>query len=209
MLRKIMIVSAVIATLNATGQEKNKTPQGVTDNTVVNIDYRQVGTPMPDLRVLLFHDTARKDSGKGKHISKKEKKRHTKEVLANQTAEFITADDLKTNGNGNLFIMMFNPTCSHCDEMTTRLEKNIDFFDKSKILLMASSGMKEYLPEFTRRHNIEEHSNMYIGFDSSGFINNTFLYQPLPQINIYNPARKLIKIYTGEIAIDSLKQYAK
>ncbi len=50
---------------------------------------------------------------------------------------------------------------------------------------------------------------MYIGTDSSGFINNVFLYQSLPQINIYSPAHKLIKTYTGEVPIDSLKQYAR
>ena len=46
-----------------------------------------------------------------------------------------------------------------------------------------------------------------MGLDSANFINSVFLYKTLPQINIYSPERKLLKIFNGDVAIDSLKRY--
>jgi hypothetical protein len=34
-----------------------------------------------------------------------------------------------------------------------------------------------------------------------------YMYQSLPQLNIYNKERKLIKYFTGDIAIDSIRTY--
>jgi hypothetical protein len=53
----------------------------------------------------------------------------------------------------------------------------------------------------------EEYPIMYVGTDSGDFLNNVFLYSQLPQINIYDKKRKLLKTFTGEVAIDSLKKY--
>ena len=67
--------------------------------------------------------------------------------------------------------------------------------------------MKPYLSDFIKQVHLNEYPSIYLGTDSMGFINNAYLYQALPQINIYNSDRKLVKTYTGEVAIDSLKKY--
>jgi hypothetical protein len=103
--------------------------------------------------------------------------------------------------------MLFNPTCGHCMEMTKVMENNIAQFRKSKILLLATPMMKQYLGDFASTLKIAEYPSIHLGVDSSDFVNNTFLYQALPQINIYDGDRKLLKIYTGDVAFDSLKKY--
>jgi hypothetical protein len=50
---------------------------------------------------------------------------------------------------------------------------------------------------------------MFVGADSFKVTDRLFTYQGLPQINIYNKERKLIKIFQGDIFIDSLKAYIK
>ena len=72
---------------------------------------------------------------------------------------------------------------------------------------MANPGMKQYLPDFINRQHLYEYPAFQIGIDSSDFINKIYLFQMLPQINIYDHDRKLIKTYNGEVPIDSLKQY--
>jgi len=116
-----------------------------------------------------------------------------------------TSEILKNDAN--LFVMMFNPTCEHCEDMTFAIEKNIDLFQKSHILLMAAPAMGPYLEFFENGTRVKNFPKIKLGLDSSDFINRTFIYESLPQINVYSADRKLLKTFTGITTIDSLKPY--
>ena len=73
--------------------------------------------------------------------------------------------------------------------------------------MIANKYMQAYLLNFVRSINVEDYPAIIIGTDSINFIDKIFLYSALPQINIYDGNRKLIKTYTGEVVIDSLKKY--
>jgi hypothetical protein len=118
-----------------------------------------------------------------------------------------TGDMLKNDAN--LIVMMFNPTCEHCEDMTFALEQNIDLFKKSNILLMAAPAMGPYLEFFENGTRINKFPKIKMGLDSAGFIDHTFLYEMLPQINVYDAERKLIKTFNGITTIDSLKPYIR
>ncbi len=64
-----------------------------------------------------------------------------------------------------------------------------------------------YLNDFATMMNLDNYPSLYLGIDSTDFISSVFLYQSLPQINVYSSDRKLLKTYTGEVAIDTLKKY--
>ena len=139
---------------------------------------------MPPIKILLYRDSLKKD---------------------NDQPMYMTDKDL--DNRGNLLVMMFNPTCSHCQDETVVLEKNIFLFKKTELVFLANPVMKAYLPDYVNMLHVGEYPSIHVGIDSSDFINKVFLYQSLPQINIYDKHRKLVKIYNGEVAIDSLKQY--
>jgi len=141
----------------------------------------------------------------------KHKKKAVKEdKVTEQKAIVAKPKDYLTNAdfdNGaNLMVMMFNPTCSHCEDETELLEKNIFYFTKSKLILMANPMMWEYLPNFVKSFHIFDYPAITLGSDST-FISKVFLYSALPQINIYDKHRKLIKTFSGEVVMDSLKKY--
>lgn len=119
--------------------------------------------------------------------------------------KIITNKDVQYNGN--LLLMLFNPTCSHCEDMTELLEKNITLFYKTKLLMVATSGMQPYMKEFERRHRTDEYAPIQLGTDSTKLIDRVFTYKMLPQINVYDKNRNLIKSFNGNIPIDSLKEY--
>jgi hypothetical protein len=125
-------------------------------------------------------------------------------VVYPNKAEY-TDEGLKNNAN--LFVMMFHPTCEHCEEMGINLAKNIDLFKKSNILLIAGSAMAPYLEFYENGTKVNKYPKIKMGVDSSDFLNKTYLYEMLPQINIYDADRKLIKIFNGITTIDSLKPY--
>jgi hypothetical protein len=109
--------------------------------------------------------------------------------------------------NGNLLLMIFNPTCGHCEDMTDLLEKNIALFSTSRLLMVATSVMEPYMGDFKKHHHIADYPQIQVAIDSSKLIDKTFQYKMLPQINIYDKNRKLIKCFYGDTPIDSLKQY--
>ncbi len=180
--------------------QKKEAAKATTKVEPVKIDYTQLGTPMPEL-ILVTYDTITKTVRKetnwwGKLWHKNVSTIHTN-VMTNSDYDY----------DGNLFVMMFNPNCSHCVEETEVLKRNIDLFKKTKIVMVANNKMKTYLNDFVKQRNTKAFPTFSVGLDSNNFTNQAYLYKALPQINIYNKERKLIKIYNGDISIDSLKAY--
>jgi len=162
---------------------------------------------MPELIFLAYHDTT---AANAPVPTKKEKRKRksaddTGAAPNHELYSVVTGKDL--DNGANLFIMMFNPTCSHCEEMTLQMTNNIDAFKKTKVVLLATKPMAVYLPDYAQRRGIARYPAMYIGYDSLKFIDEMFLYQSLPQINIYDRNRKLLKIFTGEVPMDTLKKF--
>ncbi len=184
MLRKLLVIALLFGTVAVTyAQKKDKkkkknkgnTEQVATDT--AKIDYKEIGTPLPPLKI------------------------------TTRTGEKFTEEDFKSDGS--LLIMMFNPTCDHCQEETTILQKNIDKFKKSKILLVAAPSMIDYLEFYNNVTRYSKYPQMVVGVDSAGFIDKTFTYASLPQINIYDKDRKLVKIFAGVTAFDAIEPYIK
>jgi thiol-disulfide isomerase/thioredoxin len=196
MLRNTLIAAFVFCQAIAYGQQKETAAR----IPVEKINYEAMGSPMPAM-LLLTIDTVAEGKAKGK----KHKQKDDFTISPYNTKMY---DDQHFNNNANLIVMMFNPTCGHCEDQTERFIKDIALFKKSKLVLMANLGMKSYLPKFATDHHIAQYPNvMTLGVDSTDFIKNVFLYQALPQINIYSADRKLLKTYTGTVPMDSLAQY--
>ena len=169
---------------------------------VIPIDYTQPGSGMPFFRLKII-DTLKKTPVASKPETKKKKRQQEEDdtILKGYFAE----KDL--DNKGNLFIMMFSPSCEHCEAQTALFEKNFDLFKNTKLVLVTNPRFQSYLPDFMKRVHTSQFPQMVVGIDDSDFIKETFLYQSLPQINIYNSKRKLVKTYTGNIPIDSLKEF--
>ena len=217
MIRPVLVIFLVFISLLSIAQNKGATALSkITDSASgPKIDYTQVGAPMPPFKVMVFRDTAKinpgtclpisvasnsEHKGKGKKTPKLKNKGGNVNIA--DYKEYITNDDF--NNKANLFVMIFNPNCGHCEDETFLLEKNIGLFKKSRIILMANLVMWDYLPNFSRSLHLGDYPNFILGTVNSDFVNNIFLYKPLPQINIYDHQHKLLKTFTGEVAIDSL-----
>ena len=175
------------------------------------IDYQVIGAPMPKLIFTTLYDTAREKHYKKvseNNESHKQKKLRQKEFDLNlklHEKHIVTQEDL--NNGANLFVMMFNPNCSHCEDMTEEIEKYNKYFVKSKWVMVAHKTNEILLPNFIKSFKINDYPFMFIGSDSMNFNDNAYMFKALPQINIYDHNRKLIKYYAGDIPMDSLSAY--
>lgn len=107
----------------------------------------------------------------------------------------------------NLFIMLFNPTCDHCQEATHMLGKNADKFKDGQLYLVAAPGMLDYLEFFGNVTRHKQHPVIRVGVDSAGLIEKTFNYQTLPELLIYDRSRRLTRSMSSGFSIDSLLPY--
>jgi len=202
-------VAPVEMDLKATGAPMPPLRLGIVVDSLINLPTNTTGKTYPKVGSILnvgkesakpMPGAATAD-GKPKHKSRMERK---KEKEAEKNANPSGPD---FDNGANLFVMMFNPTCSHCEDETESIEKNIGLFKKSKWVLVANPSMIIHMPSFIKNLHISDYKPLYIGIDSSNFIDKIYRYSSLPQVNVYDGHHKLLKIYNGEVPIDSLKQY--
>ncbi len=161
------------------------------------IDYKIVGAPMPPIRLIVPADLT-----KAAKAVVPDSAGHT------YPYEYKALTEKDFAYKGNLLIMTFNPTCEHCQDETEIFKKNIHLFKNTKIILMASPSMVQYLEFFNNGLQVTEYpSTITMGVDSAQYVEKTFLYQTLPQLNFYDHDRKLVRSFTGNVSIDSLKRY--
>lgn len=175
-LRNILIVLLLCGSVFVVlAQKKKKDKQQPAGSTAATINYKEVGAPLPPLKV------------------------YTRE------GKYLTEADIA--GNGHLIVMLFNPTCDHCEEQTVLFREHISLFKKTKLVLLAAANMVPHLGYFTNVTKTADYPAIQIGVDSSGYIDKTFRQVTLPQINVYDKDRKLTKMFFGSTPLDSLRQY--
>ena len=189
MVKYTVILLALLMSFDAGAQKPNEQAAGP--------DYTQLGSGIPFFRMKIA-DTIDTNAV----IIKKRQKNGEVEVPIRRV---VSLGDV--SGKGNLLFMLFSPTCDHCEATTRQFVANMSLFHESKLVLITNPKFGEYLPDFMRKLHTDHFPQMYVGIDDSDFLKETFLYQTLPQINVYNRQRKLIKIFTGEMPIDSVKAY--
>ena len=203
MYHKLLIIACLFISVTGYSQDNlipmflpSATPQPIPKDDVKG-KFTDIGSELPDFRAVTIPQGRILKKGSQEGVMEQ------REIIIK--AMNITKKDVKNNAN--LLVMIFNPTCGHCAVMTDTLEHYIYLFKKSKLLMITGQNMGQYLEDFESEHNTNQYPTMLIGLDSSNFTNKIFLYNQLPQINIYDKERKLIKIFQGDISIDSLKRY--
>lgn len=119
--------------------------------------------------------------------------------------KFITTKDVRNKAN--LFLMIYNPLCDHCQHQTNAVIKNIASLKESHFILVASPEMKQYAPDFEKATNISKYPSLQVSYDSCRLIERLNTFLGLPQVNIYDHDRKLMKVFTSDFPIDSLIKY--
>ena len=206
MLRNILIASLLFCASVAGAQNKKTTTAAEPKTAATPIDYQHPGAPMPHI-MLVTLDTVKETGHKNRKRSRHKVADTADYQLTSYGAKMYT--DSHFDNGASLIVMMFNPTCGHCEHQADMIATNSELFKKTKVILLANQNMKAYLPDFIKNHHIADYPIFTLGVDSADFIKETFLYQMLPQINIYSKEHKLVKTYTGSVSIDSLTQYAE
>lgn len=127
--------------------------------------------------------------------------------IVTESGTQYTQANLKSQ-HGSMLIM-FNPTCEHCIDMAKAICGNHEKFQQVPIAFMAGSNLMSYMDHFFQETKLHDCSDIMVGVDSAEAAYKMYLFQSLPQINIYDSDQKLVKIFSGDVPIDSLTYYLK
>ena len=127
-------------------------------------------------------------------------------ILLPDSSSYYTKEDLPKKKP--VWLMMFNPTCSHCQHETEELVKNIDKFKDIEIV-MATSMNFDSMMAFRERYHLADFKNIVVGQDVNYFLFSYFQAHNLPYHAFYDKKHLLIKVFEGSVAIDSIKEMFK
>jgi thiol-disulfide isomerase/thioredoxin len=102
-----------------------------------------------------------------------------------------------------VMVMVFNPMCDHCQDVTQEIVKNIDLF-KDIHIVMATSFYFDSLSVFSDRYRLNEHKNIVVGYDPTFFMNTFYQLHNLPFLAFYNRKKELISVFEGAMPVGGI-----
>jgi peroxiredoxin len=103
-------------------------------------------------------------------------------------------------------IFYYNADCEHCQYEATQINKNIDAFRKTQVI-MVSTNTPEETAAFSEKYNLNSYLFITWLYDKDYSFYKWFGNSPTPSVFIYNARHKLIKEYKGEVKIESVLKY--
>ena len=127
-------------------------------------------------------------------------------VLEKTMGGVLTNTQLKKDKS--VMLMIFNPQCDHCELMVDSLKRIAANFKNTQIIMVAEHSNKDFMKDFISKTGIATLPLFQnIGTERGKFIPYVYTNHILPQINFYNSDYKLIKTFTGNSTLDSIKMF--
>lgn len=104
-----------------------------------------------------------------------------------------------------VLLMLFSPSCDHCQKETEDLIKRIDDFRNIQIV-MATPMPFNQMKEFHQRYQLSRFPNIHVGFDYQFFLPTFYRVRNLPFLVMYDKSGKLLSTFEGNLGIDNLLQ---
>lgn len=94
-----------------------------------------------------------------------------------------------------VLLVLFNPSCGHCQILLEQVRDNIAIFGKTNIIFLTGKPLKEVLPNYVKNVKVDKMKEINVVSDNSDITLKIFEYQGIPQIMLYDKEHKLQYIY--------------
>lgn len=121
-------------------------------------------------------------------------------LLVDSTSSVIKNDLPKKRP---VMLMVFSPTCEHCQHETEAIVKNIDKFEKTTIV-MATMMPYDSMMAFRGRYGLAQYKNIIMGQDVQFFLAPFYSIENLPFLAFYDKKGKLISVFAGSMPIEKV-----
>ncbi len=104
-----------------------------------------------------------------------------------------------------VMLMIFNPTCEHCQHETEALTKDIDKF-KDVTIVMATTYPYDSMMAFRDRNHLADFENIIVGQDVNYFLVSYYLMHSMPFLAFYDKNFNLISVFEGTMPMDKAEE---
>jgi hypothetical protein len=102
-----------------------------------------------------------------------------------------------------VILMLFNPSCSHCQEETKQITEHIDQFKNIHIVMCTPMPLDSMLA-FRERYKLANYKNIVVTQDSKVMMPTYFMISNLPFMAFYSKRKELIGTHEGSITIEKM-----
>lgn len=112
--------------------------------------------------------------------------------------------------NKPVLLILFNPSCGHCQIILEQIRDNIDDFKFATILFLTGEPLKDVLANYVVNVKVDKMADqILVASDNSDATLKIFEYEGIPQVMIYNKEHKLEFIYYKEAQNMNMLRYLK
>ncbi len=104
-----------------------------------------------------------------------------------------------------VLLMIFSPDCSHCQNVTKEIIKNIDHFKKAQIIMITWLPYPE-MTAFYKDYKIANYPEIKMAWDSKYFFLPYYNVRNYPKLIVYDKKGKYVKEFQGDVNIDDVWQ---
>ncbi len=102
-----------------------------------------------------------------------------------------------------VLLMIFSPDCSHCQNVTKEIIKNIDHFKKSQIIMITWLPYPD-MTAFYRDYKIANYPEITMAWDKKYFFLPYYNVRNYPKLIVYDKKGKYVKEFQGDVNIDDV-----
>lgn len=111
----------------------------------------------------------------------------------------ITEGQLKQS----VLLIVFNPTCEHCQAEAREIKANIEKLKDVTILMIASVQLKD-IQDFSVQYGMSDLENVHFAYTSPLYGYQFFGGIQLPHLRLYDHELKMIKSFSGSTSVDHI-----
>jgi thiol-disulfide isomerase/thioredoxin len=128
-------------------------------------------------------------------------------LLMLDSSSYFTKENLRKNHP--VMIVIFNPTCEHCQHETESLINNIEKFKDIEIVMSTPEAF-EKMKDFNTRYGLHRFKNIIIGQDERFMLPSFYVIHNLPYLAFYDKKQQLISVHEGTMPVEEiLKEFGK
>ena len=102
-----------------------------------------------------------------------------------------------------IMLMVFSPSCEHCQHETEELINNIDKFKDIQIVMTTSMPFDSMLA-YREKYRLERFKNIIVAQDTDYFLFTFYQVHNLPFLAFYDKKKELISVFEGGLPMDKI-----
>jgi len=121
-------------------------------------------------------------------------------LLPDNVSYFTKADLPKKKP---VMLMVFSPSCEHCQHETEELINNIDKFKDIQIVMTTSMPFDSMLA-YREKYRLDRFKNIIVAQDTDYFLFTFYQVHNLPFLAFYDKKKELISVFEGGLPMDKI-----